>query len=84
MRPAAQAPRRPDSFSRGILTRYARPTVAEWLEAGTRAVWVVDPRQRAVIVHESGRDASTFGQSGELPGGEVLPGFAVAVRELFG
>jgi Uma2 family endonuclease len=62
---------------------YVRDKVAEWLEAGAGAVWVVDPRTRTVAVHEPGRDPLVLGENDTVPGGEVLPGFALAVREVF-
>ena len=62
---------------------YVREKVAEWLEAGTVAVWVVDPRTRTVTVHESGRGPSAFDETGIVPGGSLLPGFALPVREIF-
>lgn len=64
---------------------YVREKVAEWLEAGTRAVWVVDPRTRTVTVHEPARSASpvVYTEDAAVPGGEVLPGFSLAVRDVF-
>jgi len=63
---------------------YVREKVAEWLEAGARAVWVVDPRKRTVTVHDLGREPRTLGKGDMLRAGDVLPGFAIAVREIFG
>ncbi len=63
---------------------YVREKVAEWLKAGTRAVWVVDPHARAVTVHEPGRKPRVLPESQVLSGGEVLPGFELPVREIFG
>jgi len=62
---------------------YVREKVAEWLEAGALAVWVVNPRQRTVTVHENGQSPRTFAESDTLGGGELLPGLALGVRELF-
>jgi len=62
---------------------YVRDKVAEWLEAGTRAVWIVDPRKRIVAVHEPPQPPVVLDESGVLLGGGVLPGFEVAVREIF-
>lgn len=61
---------------------YVREKVAEWLEAGTQVVWVVDPRTRSVTVHETG-GASAYGEQDRLPGGTLLPGLALPVRDLF-
>jgi Uma2 family endonuclease len=63
---------------------YAHEKVAEWLEAGTKAVWVVDPGTRTVAVHEPGRKLRTRCESDVLRGGDVLPGFELPVREIFG
>ena len=54
-----------------------------WLEHGTRLVWVVDPKAQRVTVYRSVGDVAVFGVLDTLGGGDVLPGFSVAVRELF-
>lgn len=63
---------------------YVREKVAEWIEAGTRAVWVVDPRKRAVTVHGPRRKPRVLGENDTLRAGSVLPGLEIAVREIFG
>ncbi|MHC4953480.1 MAG: Uma2 family endonuclease [Planctomycetota bacterium] len=60
-----------------------REKVAEWLEAGALAVWVVDPRTRSVTIHEPDRSSRTFRETDVIPGGDLLPGLQLAVRELF-
>ncbi len=62
---------------------YVREKVKEWLEAGTRLVWVVDPRTRTVAVHEPGRKTRVLREANVLRGGDVLPGFELAVRDIF-
>ena len=54
-----------------------------WLEHGTRAVWVVDPDSRRVLIYEPGRDRRDLSEEGTLDGGEVLPGFSAPVPRLF-
>lgn len=63
--------------------------VLEYLEAGTRIVWVVQPRTRTVAVHRS-RTAlddpgagQVLGEGDGLDGDDVLPGFRLEVGDLF-
>lgn len=62
---------------------YVREKVAEWLDAGARAVWVVDPRAKTVAVHVARREPVVLGEADVLRGGEVVPGFEVAVSRIF-
>ena len=57
--------------------------VGEYLAAGTRLVWVLWPRSRAVTVHAAGGETRELGAADELDGGDVLPGFRVGVASLF-
>ncbi len=56
----------------------------EYLGAGARLVWVIDPRKRAVIVHRSPSDQTVLSGDDVLDGGDVLPGLRIALRDLFG
>ncbi|HEX9581588.1 MAG TPA: Uma2 family endonuclease [Gemmatimonadales bacterium] len=56
---------------------------AEYLEAGTRLVWLVDPLSQTVQVHEPGRAPRVLAIGGVLDGGDVLPGFTLPLAELF-
>ena len=57
--------------------------VADWLAAGTLAVIVVDPRRRTVKVHCSPTDVVALTESDVLSVGEVVPGWQMAVRDIF-
>ena len=57
--------------------------VADWLEAGTRAVVVVDPRRRTVKVNRSITDATLLTVADTLAVDEVVPGWEMPVREIF-
>lgn len=57
--------------------------VREWIEAGVRLVWVVDPSTRTVNVIRSLRDRVTLAATDVLDGGEVLSGFSCRVSEVF-
>ncbi|MDT7807814.1 MAG: hypothetical protein QOJ70_1627 [Acidobacteriota bacterium] len=55
----------------------------QWLSAGTRAVWIVNPRRRSVAVYGSMSDVTRLSEGDELEGGEVVPGFRCKVSEIF-
>lgn len=57
--------------------------VDEYLSAGVRLVWVVNPVNKSVRVFQPGRIVGEFGADDELTGGDVMPGFACRVRSLF-
>ena len=57
--------------------------VCDFLDAGTRLVWIVEPRRRTVMVYRSRDDIRLLTEDDELDGGDVLPGFSVRVGELF-
>lgn len=59
-----------------------RVKVANYLAAGT-TVWVVDPDRTLVEVYAPGQPVQKVGADGVLVGGDVLPGFAVAVKDIF-
>jgi Uma2 family endonuclease len=58
--------------------------VAEWLQAGSKMVVVVNPRTQQVLVHLSPTVVKVFGVSDTLEGGEVVPGWQLSIAELFG
>ena len=62
---------------------YVREKVAEWLEAGSAAVWVVDPRERTVTTHAPDEPPTTLGEADTIRGGDVLPGLELMVRDVF-
>lgn len=57
--------------------------VADYLAAGTRLVWVVDPATRTVAAYRSLLAPRVFGEDEKLDAGDVLPGFGPRVGELF-
>ena len=57
--------------------------VADWLAAGTQMVVVVEPRQRTVAVHHADGVIRALREGDVLEGGEVVPGWEVAVAALF-
>ena len=56
--------------------------VAEWLRAGCRLVWVVDPRRMEVRAYRPDGSVSVVPENGELSGEDVLPEFSCSVQEI--
>jgi Uma2 family endonuclease len=54
-----------------------------WLEAGTHAVWIVDPQTQTVTVHPNRCEAKVLERNDTLAGDDLLPEFGVSVAELF-
>lgn len=57
--------------------------VGDWLDAGTHLVWVVDPARALITVYRADGSQAMLGADDVLDGGEVLPGFALSIAELF-
>lgn len=56
----------------------------EYLHAGVRLVWVLNPNNRTVRIFSAENRLSTqLGPEDDLTGGDVLPGFSCRVAELF-
>jgi Uma2 family endonuclease len=55
----------------------------EYFLAGVRLVWVVDPRRRTVTVYTAPDEGVVLSEEETLGGGDVLPGLALSLRELF-
>jgi Uma2 family endonuclease len=54
-----------------------------YLAHGTKMVWLVFPDTQIVEVYMPDRDVIEIGIDGVLDGGDVLPGFTLAVKVLF-
>ena len=52
-------------------------------EKGTALAWLVIPEKRVVEVYQNGQDELLLTEEDTLTGGDVLPGFAVPVRDIF-
>ena len=57
--------------------------VSDYLWAGTRLVWVVQPATKTVTEYRSFSQVRVLTEEDTLEGGEVLPGFACPVAEIF-
>ncbi|MEW5915087.1 MAG: Uma2 family endonuclease [Gemmatimonadota bacterium] len=56
--------------------------VADWLRAGTRLVWVVDPVRLLAHVYRADGSESLLGENEALNGEDVLPAFSCDLRSL--
>lgn len=54
-----------------------------YIEAGVRLVWLVDPLRRIIVVLTPDDLPITLREGDALNGGDVLPGFAAPVAEVF-
>jgi Uma2 family endonuclease len=57
--------------------------VQDYLTAGSRLVWVVDPGGRSAAVFRAGGGATLMGEEGVLDGEDLLPGFRLPLADLF-
>lgn len=69
----------PDDRRREVLEK-----VGEFLDAGTRLVWVLDPELRTAAVYRSLTDIRRLSEIDCLDGEDVLPGFGCVLGDIFG
>lgn len=56
--------------------------VGDWLDAGTRLVWIVDPERRLAKVYRADGTESVLAPDEMLSGEDVVPGFSVRLGEM--
>jgi Uma2 family endonuclease len=57
--------------------------VSEWVKVGTALIWVVSPKLHTVTVYRSLTDVKVLTERDKLDGGDVVPGFAIPIAEIF-
>ena len=62
---------------------YVSAKVAEYLAAGAKQVWIVDPRWKTVTVHRHDGATSVLSEDDTLDGDDDVPGFRLPVAEVF-
>ncbi|MHB1560627.1 MAG: Uma2 family endonuclease [Isosphaeraceae bacterium] len=60
-----------------------RRKVGEYFAAGVRLVWIVDPKKRTARVYTAVDQSVLLDEHQSLDGGDVLPGFRLALKDLF-
>lgn len=63
-------------------TRELMDKIGEYLQAGVRMVWVVDPKRERGAVYRSLTDVRELGPDGTFDGEDVVPGFACRLRDI--
>ncbi|MCE9556268.1 MAG: Uma2 family endonuclease [Planctomycetes bacterium] len=57
--------------------------IKAWLDAGTRLVWIVDPRMQTVTIYRSSTDVVVKTAGDVLDGGDIVVGFSTPVDVIF-
>ena len=57
--------------------------VADYLRAGTCLLWLIYPISQTAMVYQPPMEARRLTLEEALSGGEVLPGFRYALKQLF-
>jgi Uma2 family endonuclease len=70
-------------LSTGNTPNEMRRKLREYVEAGVRLVWYIDPASRTVTVYRDENDSVELDEDQMLTADGVLPGFEVSVRHLF-
>lgn len=68
----------PDDYAPEVLEK-----VADWLKAGTKLIWVVDPIRLNARVYRGDGSETLLGKTDALDGEDVLPQFTLALGPLF-
>jgi Uma2 family endonuclease len=56
--------------------------VADWLAAGTKIVWVIDPDRREARVYRQDGSLAVLASDDALDGEDVLPGFTCLLKDV--
>ena len=70
-------------ISPGNTRREIEEKTSEYLMAGTRVVWVINPKQRTVTVHRADSAPLKLTEDDRLEGADVVPGFQYDIARLF-
>lgn len=70
-------------LSPGDTASEVQEKVREYLAAGARLVWLVDPKSQTVTAYYPSGDAHVYSGNDEVPGNDVLPGFSFRPFDLF-
>lgn len=57
--------------------------VGDWLSAGSRLVWVIDPMRRRALVYRADGSVSLLAENDALDGEDVIPEFSCPLAEVW-
>lgn len=57
--------------------------VSQYLAAGVRLVWVIDPYARTAAIYRPGQEVEELSEDGVLDGEDVIPGFCLPLSEIW-
>ncbi|MCI0527269.1 MAG: Uma2 family endonuclease [Nitrospira sp.] len=60
-----------------------REKISDYFSIGVEQVWIVEPRNRKILVYRSNIDLQEFGPGDQLKGEGILTGFSLDVATLF-
>ena len=63
--------------------REVREKAEDWLRAGARLVWVINPATHSATVYQSPEVIEELSEDDNLEGEDVIPGFSCGIRDLF-
>ncbi len=71
-------------LSKRNTAREMKRKLDEYLSTGVRLVWFIDPAARTAVVHQAFEASILLDEKATLDGRDVLPGFSLPLRRLFG
>ncbi len=69
--------------SPGNMVKEIDGKVAMYFAAGSREVWIFNPKRRSAVIYKSPTESLKLGEQDTLGGGDVLPGFTLELSRLF-
>jgi Uma2 family endonuclease len=57
--------------------------IEEYLKAGVKLIWIVNPKKRTVTIYQPDKEPQTLTEADTLDGRDVLPGFQYSLGRLF-
>jgi Uma2 family endonuclease len=71
-------------ISKGNTPQEMGRKIAEYFRVGVRMVWTVYPKTKTAEIYASPTNVRKVARTGALDGGEVVPGFRLPLKRLFG